>query len=594
MKSRLVSKLSSLTALSLFATLAHGQVGAVGLNSQNTIGNQGIGPSGQGKVDSSSDGRFVVFASDAPNLVAADGNGMQDIFVRDNVLGITTMVSLSSIGTQGNGPSSDPCISSDGRFVAFVTDANNLFPGDANGFADILLHDRAFGTTTRVSYNGAGGPTNGASASPSISANGQFVAFESNASNIVAGDANGAVDIFVRNNIANTNAIASLNFAGVQTPFASFAPSISGDGLKVVFHSVAPMTPADANGMVDVFMRNMVAAGPTTLVSQRTDGGMANQASFDGAISTDGTAVSFTSFANNLSPNDTNGVEDIFVRDFNLSRTTIISDSNAGTPANNGCELSSISDNGRYIAFRSRATNLHPAINVFEDIYFYDRIHGKVILSSSNVGGIEGNLPSFSSTVSGDGRFVNFASVASNLVAGDANGQQDVFTKYIRSASTTVYGVVHFTLTQADPDDYTLTFDIKNPAGVVVQTIPNVSVSPFGYYFFDTLLSGPHRIVVKSSTFLSEADSFVLPTDGEVNFNFTLRNGDTVPDNVVDLTDFIAILVAFNSLADADLATPGNQPSPNWNPAADLNRDGTVDLTDYTSIVVNFNEVGIV
>jgi Tol biopolymer transport system component len=139
----------------------------------------------------------VAFVSDATNLVANDTNGSTDVFVHDRQTGTTTRVSVDSAGVEGNGISNFPSISSDGRYVALESDADNLVADDNNGSADVFVHDLQTGTATRVSVDSAGVEGNGNSNAPSISADGRSVAFESDADNLVAGDTNTAPDIFV-------------------------------------------------------------------------------------------------------------------------------------------------------------------------------------------------------------------------------------------------------------------------------------------------------------------------------------------------------------------------------------------------------------
>src|SRR4028118_979753 len=183
----------------------------------------------------STDGRFVAFASDASNIVPGDTNNRSDIFVRDTLTNTTTRVSLDSAGNQGNRDSSFPSISADGRFVAFASDASNIVPGDTNNRSDIFVRDRLTNTTTRVSVDSAGNQGNRDSNYPSISADGRFVAFESDASNIVPGDTNNSHDIFVRDTLTNTTTRVSVDSADNQGNGYSNTPSISADGRFVAF-----------------------------------------------------------------------------------------------------------------------------------------------------------------------------------------------------------------------------------------------------------------------------------------------------------------------------------------------------------------------
>src|SRR5438132_985845 len=194
----------------------------------------------------SADGRFVAFDSAATDLVAGDTNGASDVFVHDRQTGTTERVSVASDGAQGNDSSSrgSPALSADGRFVAFDSDATNLVAGDTNGTTDVFVHDRQTGTTERVSVASGGGTQgNGKSggffAFPALSADGRFVAFQSDATNLVAGDTNGTTDVFVHDRQTGTTERVSVASAGSQGNGSSAGPVLSADGRFVAFHDTA-------------------------------------------------------------------------------------------------------------------------------------------------------------------------------------------------------------------------------------------------------------------------------------------------------------------------------------------------------------------
>jgi hypothetical protein len=179
------------------------------------------------------DGRFVAFCSEATNLVAGDTNGASDIFLRDRLNGTTERVSVATGGAQANGGSSSylAAISADGRCVAFHATANDLVPGDSNGFWDVFLRDRLAGTPERVSVSTAGGQGNGDSDVCSVSTDGRFVAFKSGASNLVSGDTNGLQDVFVRDrNAAGFTSLCDPGSGGVSACPCSNPPSGAGRG----------------------------------------------------------------------------------------------------------------------------------------------------------------------------------------------------------------------------------------------------------------------------------------------------------------------------------------------------------------------------
>jgi Tol biopolymer transport system component len=256
----------------------------------------------------------VVFESESTNLVPGDTNGKSDIFVRDIDAGTTTRVSVSSTGTEANNLSVYPDITADGHMVVFTSLATNLIAGDTNGQSDVFLHDRTTQQTSRISVTPSGGEANHASYDPCISANGRFVAFASLASNIVAGDTNGAADIFLRDLVLGTNTRVSVSSAGAQANDYSETASISGDGRRVTFDSSATnFVPGGTLGL-QVFLRDL-SQSKTFLISQSTSGAMGNGQSYHASICSNGRQVAFLSWASNLVPGDTNNYPDAFVRE---------------------------------------------------------------------------------------------------------------------------------------------------------------------------------------------------------------------------------------------------------------------------------------
>jgi Tol biopolymer transport system component len=267
----------------------------------------------------SADGHYVAFFSYASNLVPGDTNGMSDVFVRDRQTGRTSRVSVSSAGAQANPydhieDDARPSISADGRYVAFVSGAANLTPGDTNGTDDVFVRDRQTGRTTRASVSSAGAQTRAWSDWPSISGDGRYVAFVSAAADLVPGDVNRTDDIFVRDLHAGSTTRVSVSSAEVQSRGASSNPDISSDGRYVVFQSAGTnLVPADTNSRDDVFLRDR-QAGTTSRISVTTTNGQVNGASSYPSIAPSGRYVVFSSLGTNLGPWDTNDTWDVFVR----------------------------------------------------------------------------------------------------------------------------------------------------------------------------------------------------------------------------------------------------------------------------------------
>ena len=376
----------------------------------------------------SADGRYAAFYSDASNLVAGDTNGARDVFVHDQQTGETTRVSVDTSGTEANGDSFAPAISADGRFVVFSSAASNL-TGDTNGVDDIFLRDRQENTTTRVSVGFDGREENGGSYSPSISADGQRIAFLSDATNLVLDDTNGVRDVFVIDRQAATTRRASVNSAGdVQANVDSVTPVISGNGRFVAFTSFADnLVPDDLNESSDVFVRDLQAN--TTTRASTYQGGF--EADFDNlrpAISADGRYVAFDSDAANLAWGDTNDAFDVFVKDRQTDILTRVSVNDAGEEGSGDSFRPAISADGRFVAFYSEVASLVPGdTNGATDVFLHDRRSGATRRISVTAGGAEANNDSVRPAISGDGRLVVFESDASNFVAGDSNQFTDVF-----------------------------------------------------------------------------------------------------------------------------------------------------------------------
>lgn len=274
----------------------------------------------------SAQGRFVAFASLASNLVPHDTNGSpcppqqlcgSDVFVRDRVADKTERVSIGPHGRQGLGGlgngSDAPAMSADGRFVAFESDATNLVPGDTNAAYDIFVHDRLRGTTRRVSVELNGAQAHGDSLMPSISADGRFIAFVSSAPDLVRGDPGGG--IYVRDQWTCRTMRVDLGPGGVPGDGFSRAPKLSADGLHVAFFSFAHnLVQGGAEGPYNVFVRDLVP-GVTRQASVGPHGRQPDNGSGESGftISADGGLVAFESLAGNLIPHDTNHVSDVFV-----------------------------------------------------------------------------------------------------------------------------------------------------------------------------------------------------------------------------------------------------------------------------------------
>lgn len=377
----------------------------------------------------SSDGRRVAFDSDAPDLTADPNGTLRDVFVRERA-GRVRLVSVGRHGAAANGPSSHAAVG--GRTVVFQSEASNLVTGDGNATRDVFARDPARGTVL-VSVAADGGPANGPSSTPDVSSDGRMVAFVSGASNLVAGDANGVDDVFVRDLQLGTTVRVGAGDGRAR------APAISPDGRFVSFASQASdLVAGDTNGQADVFLADL-RLGRITRVSVSSRGRQQNDAVIApfaqiSDVSRGGRHVVFDSDADNLVRGDTNRDTDVFVRDVRRRRTVRVSRDMVGRQGDNDSFAPSISAGGRFVAFASFAENLAAGDARREDVFVYDRrLRAPTTLSVGHRGQRRGRervdqllqRP----VIAENGRRAAFTSTAGNLVPRDRNRGEDVFLR---------------------------------------------------------------------------------------------------------------------------------------------------------------------
>jgi Tol biopolymer transport system component len=398
-----------------------------------SVAGDGTGPAGGSFTASmSADGRYVAFESIASNIVPDDTNRVMDVFVPDRKRGVTERVSVASDGTEGNAASLFAAISADGRYVAYQSVASNLVADDTNAAGDVFVHDRETGVTERVSVSSDGTEGNAQSFRPAISADGRYVAFFSRASNLVPDDTNDAEDVFVHDRETGVTERVSIASDGTQGNGHSGGVSISADGRYVAFRSRASnLVPGDTNGTVDVFVHDR-ETGTTERVSVASDGRQSNEASLSPSISADGRYVAFYSLAWNLVPGDTNGAADVFVHDRETGTTERVSVASDGTEGDSSSFAwnPSLSADGRYVAFYSVASNLVPDdTNGAGDVFVHDRKTGETERVSVASDGAQGDEDSFWPSVSATGRYAVFQSQATNLVPGGTNRRWHIYAR---------------------------------------------------------------------------------------------------------------------------------------------------------------------
>lgn len=382
----------------------------------------------------SGDGRYVIFPSTASNLVAGDTNGKPDIFRRDRQTGTTTLVSVGMSGLPANGNSGTDrgwAISADGRYVAFGSEASNLVTGDTNNTSDAFVRDLQAGTTQRVSVGAGGAQADGGSGNPSLSADGRYVAFFTVAPNLLTNGQSAGLVLHDRQTGANE--IVDVNTAGEPADSSGNEPAVSADGRYVIFTSDASnlstddTTPSPEGTDSDVFLRDR-QTNTTELISDDVPGSL--QTSLNGfqPISADGRYVAFESIY--FAPGAEFASEDAFVRDRQAQTTERVSVGARGD-GQDSVSGAAISGDGRYVAFASDSTNIvsTTAPNGRFHIFTRDRQAATTEKSSVNSAGVEANNDSLQATLSGNGRYVAFSTGATNLVAGDTNGRVDGFVR---------------------------------------------------------------------------------------------------------------------------------------------------------------------
>lgn len=389
------------------------------IQTPSTFGNS----SGDSSI--SDDGRFVVFTSDAENLVDNDTNGATDIFLRDRELGITKRINVSANGVQAaTYGGSDPRISSDGRYITFLTYAKDLVDGYNTNSYRIYRYDR-----TNNSLDVIAEPGTSFSNHAEMSGDGRYIVFSSNKSTFVANDTNGFTDVFVKDLILDSIERISVTSSGNQGSNISLNGSISDDGRYIAFESNAALVAADTNGNKDIYLHDRVDSS-TIRISGGSGANESNDISENPIMSGDGRFIVFESEASNLVEGDTNNAQDIFVYNRVTGNTERVSITSHGsqTGLNAGHSYApSITTDGNIIAFQSTANDLTEDTPIYGTfLYTHDRTNGvtKLVSTSSDWSEIgSGTDPHISSY----GHFVTYVSSSSNLVIGDTNGKQDVF-----------------------------------------------------------------------------------------------------------------------------------------------------------------------
>jgi|GEM_PF-6416297 Bacterial Ig-like domain (DUF1927)./WD40-like Beta Propeller Repeat. len=446
----------------VLATSGCAWVGRVGVS---TAGVQPGGGASAG-TDVSPNGRYIVFTSDAANLVPGDLNGSSDVFWRDNQTGVTERVSVANNGSEAALGGYQGLVSADGRYVAFSSDSEDIVTGDTNASTDVFLRDRLAGTTIRVSVKNAGGQADGPSYLSSMTPDTKIIVFASDAENLIGTtaaplDQNFSTDVYIRDRTTATAKTQRISVAtdGTEGDLDSFGGSISDDGRYIAFMSNSSNFDINDSGIfTDVFVRDRnIAAPSTTRITALPSGDEADADSSNVVISGDGTVVAFDTDAGNLvATPDGNLTTDVYAATLATGVIERVSVSTTGGDTNDFSFVAGISDDARFVLFQSGAKNLMPyTLAATSNSFVRDRTTGATALGASTQGqhepsdpdpGLAGSSPN---AISGDGRYVLFTSTASDVMsAGDSNGTNaDVFLRsnpvpfvFVASPSTVTRG----------------------------------------------------------------------------------------------------------------------------------------------------------
>ncbi|MFD8494201.1 TolB family protein [Amycolatopsis sp. NPDC059657] len=415
------------------------------------------------------------------------------------------------VSGHGNAPSDNAYVSRDGRFVAFQSFASNLVPGDTNNASDIFVRDRQLGTLTRANVTAYGGQADAGGYEPSISADGRFVAFTSNARTLVPGRENEGLDVYVKDLRTGKLTVASRTPEGVWADNVSYLAEIAADGRSVVYFSVGSnLVPGDVNGAPDVFRTDLVT-GKISLVSVTADGAPAFGMSDRPTVSADGRYVAFRSNAGNLAPGDGRGRFDAFVKDLKTGNVTRVS-----TAAD--AERPRISGDGSAVTFSSAAALIPGDTNGFADIYVKDLPSGKLVRASVTADGRQGDELAYRSALSADGRFAVFESKASNLTPGDMNKDFDVFVKDLRTGALTRLGAGAGPVISGD--GRSVVFDGQGQ--VFHSRLPKPDADPFA----NAIASASNVLLLNGKHALGAPDGRTATVIGLLGGRFTLDLGD--------------------------------------------------------------------
>lgn len=425
----------------------------------------------EGTISASEDGRYIAW--DAMNGPTWLGDAQWGVFLLDSLTEAREVVSVSSTGELANSWSADPSISEDGRFIAFISDASNLVSDDFNNTSDVFLRDRVAQTTVRVSVTTDEDEVGGASWSPAISANGQRIAFESESDEFDIIDDNDQIDIFLRDITAGTTAIMSIGADDLVVEGGAWGPAISGDGKVVSFTSESPLVPADTNELSDVYLRvPSVSGGITQWVSRpRANAPAGSGGGMFPSLSRDGSLVAFQSGAPNMVAGLTDTLDqlDVFLRNRSTNTTELVSMNAVGALMMGNSQQPIISADGSKVLYVSEGDPTGTDSNGgLWDVFVRNRILARTTVVSTGLFLGQMQAGTFNATLTPDGSYALFMSVAP-FFPSDENLRHDIYMRAVDVPS--VYSISPTMVSHGETVTFTVTGDTFQPGAQLLMPV---------------------------------------------------------------------------------------------------------------------------
>ncbi len=508
------------------------------------------------------DARYVLFISEATNLGVIPATQVSHLYRKDRQTGVVTLVSVNTSGQAANANVESAAMSADGRYIVFDTAATNL-ADDEDNETDIFLRDILLNTTTRISIGRSGADASGSSSRPSISGDGRYVVFESNADNLILGDTNSAADIFLLDRSNGVKARVSVSATGAELPSASSLGRISQDGSTISFATSESLVPADTYSGIDVYIRSRSNPSTVNGINLSSSGEWGDDGSYYSAMSSTGRYVLFESDANSLTSDEFGSRNDVYLRDRLAGTTVRVSLTSGGDAADHNSYIGGISVDGRFATFSSAASNLIDGdTNQQADIFVRDMLTSTNYRVSMSSGGLESDHESRNPLISSNGLSIVFDSKATNLVAGDFGAYVDVYSTVLQLAPTNLSLSNATTHEKAPLNTVIGTFeteDLNSPESFTYSLVSGTGASgnsAFTIVEDELRLNSALNFEVKSTYLIRVRVTDAAGLTYEKNFTIAITNRNEPPTNITlssnSINENAAALTTIGTFTTAD------------------------------------------